>query len=133
MTTPDSPEYRKYLNRVDKASRSVVVAFAVCGIGFALGQIYVGEHIWQSVYYGPRLVLWGSWSCGIGTIACLLAVVGFIGESLLRAWNRRPLTRWELLAAAPIGLLARGAICVSLYVTFLVIEFGVIYPAQFRF
>ena len=71
MTSPDSPEHRRYLNRVDTARRSVVVAFAVCVIGFSLFQSYVIEHTWLSAYSGLRICLWTMWLCGIGTIACL--------------------------------------------------------------
>jgi hypothetical protein len=114
--------------------KAVVVAFAICGIGYVACVRCVSQHTAASGFYdGPEEFIWGKWLWEIGGVACLLIVAELVGEGLLRAWNRRPLTRWELLAAAPIGLLARGAICVSLYVTFLVIEFGVIYPAQFRF
>lgn len=126
MTSPDSPEHRRYLNRVDTARRSVVVAFAVCVIGFSLFQSYVIEHTWLSAYSGLRICLWTMWLCGIGTIACLLALAGFIGESLLRAWNRRHLTHWELVAAVPCGLLA----CVA---PFAVLAFGPMLCDNFAF
>ncbi len=106
MTIPDSPDHRRYLNRIDKARKAVVAAFAVCGIGYLLCVIHVDANTWASGYRGSKTWLWAMQAFEVGNVACLLALVGFIGEALLRAWFGRPLTRWELLAAVPCGLLA---------------------------
>ena len=117
MTIPDLPDHRRYLNRIDTARIGVVLAFAVCGIGYALCVSYVHEQTWASGYRGSKAWLWAIQAFGVGTVACLLAVVGLIGESLLRAWNACPLSRWELAFAVPCGLLA----CVT---PLAVIDFG---------
>jgi len=96
----------------------VVVAFAVCGIGYALCCGCVSANTYASgVYFGPTACLWLIPIFGFGTIACLLGVAGFVGESLLRYWHRRTLIMWELAAAVPVGLL----VCIA---PFVVLIFG---------
>lgn len=90
MPTPDSADYRRYLNRLNWVRKAVVVAFAVCGIGYVVCVRNVFQYTSASgFYFGPAAYIWGKWFWGIGLIACLLAVVGLIGESLLRSWHRR--------------------------------------------
>lgn len=118
MASPDSPEYRRYLNRIGTARKIAVVVFAVCGIGYALCCGYVSANTYASgVYFGPSACLWLIPIFGFGTIACLLGVAGFVGESLLRYWHRSALSVWELAAAVPVGLLA----CIA---PFAVLNFG---------
>jgi len=124
MTTPVSDEHRGYLNRIDNARKAVAIAMAVCGLGYVVCVNYVHENTWRSGYWGPKTWLWAIQAFGAGSVVCLLVVVGLIGESLLRAWNGRPLTRWELLAVVPLGLLA----CIA---PFAAIGFGLILYANF--
>lgn len=134
MTSPDSPEDRRYLNRIDKAIWTVVVVAVVCGIGYGLCDSYVRENTYASGhYYGPTICIWGTCVCEIGILACLLTGVGFLGEARLRGWYDRRLKWWELMAAVPCGLLACVAVCLSLYVTFVVIECGIILCGNFAF
>ena len=77
MSTPDSPEHRKYLNRVDTVARIVVAATVVCVIVRLLTDHYVSENTYASgYYYGSKILLWAAEISGIGIIPCLLALIG---------------------------------------------------------
>jgi hypothetical protein len=103
------------LKLIDTARKSVAIAMAVFGAGFAICTRR-DDYLTGTLRWEPGIWAWGKWVLGIGVLTCLIATFALIVEYMARPAAPKPITLRSLFIRSLFILIA--VVLISFSMTF---------------